>query len=231
MSKKFFVSLCVCCLVLGAVTLVSAERPKPAEKLAVEGPDNSRTNHVGPAIRPLDEPIQTKAPKNRIPGIIAYDDGVVTGQAGISGNSFGNQFNTAVGSPVNAAGSVTGLRFFMAPGGTDNVFLSVFGAVSGTSASVLTSVSVPVSGSVTWTTHAFATPIAYPGSSFLAGVWYTPGDTIAVGTGTTGGQGLHGMWINDVAGTGFNAPGTFNAMMQASGDILVPVELMSFSVQ
>ncbi len=230
MSKKFFVSLCVCCLVLGAVTLVSAERPIPAEKQAYEAQNNSPTEQTGPAIRPLDEPIQTKAPKNRIPGIIAYDDGVVTGQAGISSYSFGNQFNTAVGSPVNASGSVTGVRFYMlSAAGSDNVFVSVFGPVSGTAAPFLTSVSLPsVPG---WNTVAFPTAVSYTGASFLAGVWYVAGDTIAVGTGTTGGQGLHGMWINDIVGTDFNAPGTFNAMMQASGDILVPVELMSFSVQ
>lgn len=231
MSNKFFVSLCVCCLVLGALTLASAERPIPAEKQAYEAQNNSPTEQTGPAIRPLDEPVQTKPPKNRVAGSIKYDDGVATSAPGVSSSSFGNQFNTAAGSPVNSAGSVTMLEFFMATGaGSDNVFLSVFGQVSGTTASVLTSASVPAS-SGTWNVHTFAAPIAYPGASFLAGVWYVAGDSIALGSGTTGGQGMHGMHINDITGTSFTAPGTFNALMRADGDVLVPVELMSFSIE
>jgi len=231
MSKKLFVSLCVCCLVLGAVTLVSAERPKPAEKVAFEGQDNVKAQRSGPAVKNLDTPVQTKAPKNRNLGTITYDDGTLTAFPAISSYCYGNQFNTANGAGVMASGSVTAVQFFMAPGaGTDNVFLSVFGPVSGTAASVLTSASVPAASN-TFNMHTFATPINYGGASFLAGVWYISGDTVGLGTGTAGGQGYHGMLINDIAGTGFQPLSTLNALVRASGDVMIPVELMTFSVQ
>ncbi len=233
MSKKFFVSLCVCCLVLGAVTLASAQRPKPAEKVAYEGLDNTPAEHTGPVIKKLDTPVQTKAPKSRVAGLIQYDDGVVTAIPGLSSFSFGNQFSTAAGSPVNANGSVTQLQFYMASGaGTDGVWVSVFGPVAGTTAPVLSSAFVSViAGSATWSTHTFASPVTYTGASFLAGVWYLGGDSVGLGSGTSAGQGHHGMMINDVAGTGFSTLPGLNALVRAGGDVLVPVELMSFSVQ
>ncbi|RLE23506.1 MAG: hypothetical protein DRJ65_11720 [Acidobacteria bacterium] len=234
MNKRIMVSLCVCCLVLGAVTLVSAERPKPAEKLAVEGPDNSPTQHTGPAIQKLETPVQTRAPKNRIVGMITYDDGVAMATGGVASHSFGNQFSTAAGSPVMASGSVTQMQVYMMSVAGTAAFVSVYGPVSGTAAPFLTSVNVPMTAGA-WNTHTFAAPVAYTGASFLAGVWLNAAtgtiDAVGLGSGTAGGQGFHGMHINDIAGTGFSAPGTFNALVRAGGDVLVPVELMSFSVE
>lgn len=228
-SKRILVSLCVFCMVLGAVTLVSAERPKPAEKVAAEGPGNVNVKYNGPAIKQLDEAIQTQPAKSRAAGTIQYDDGVATGTPTGDSHCWGNQFNSAMGSSVNASGSVTGVQFYMAAV-TGNAFVSVYGPVAGATAAQLTSVSVPAAAG--WNTHTFTAALNYTGSSFLAGVWYFGGDSVAVGTGTTGGQGLHGMHINDGAvGTGFTAPGTFNALVRASGNVLVPVELMSFSVE
>jgi hypothetical protein len=50
--------------------------------------------------------------------------------------------------------------------------------------------------------------------------------------GTVGGQGHHGMGINwaGSVGTGF-APIAINTIMRASGNVLVPVELMQFSIE
>jgi len=233
MSKKVLVSLCVCCLVLGVVTLVSAERPKPAEKLAYEGPDNTPAEHTGPVIKKLGTPVQTKAPKSRMAGLIQYDDGVVTAVPALTSFSYGNQFSTAAGSPVNANGSVTQLQFYMASGaGTDGVWFTVFGPVAGATAPVLSSGFLSViAGSATWSTHTFATPVNYSGASFLAGIWYVAGDSVGLGSGTSAGQGHHGMMINDIVGTGFSTLSGLNALVRAGGDVLVPVELMSFSVQ
>lgn len=232
MNKNLLVTLCAVCLVLGAVTLVSAERPKEAEKLAVEGPDNSPTAHVGPMARDLDAHVQTKSPKSRVAGIIQYDDGVMTALPAISSYCNGNQFSTAIGSPVMASGSVTQIQFYMDSGaGTDNVFVSVYGPVSGTVAPFLDDISVPLNvGPGAWNT-ATITAQNYVGASFLAGVWYTAGDTVGLGTGTTGGQGHHGMVINDIVGTDFQTMSGLNALVRAGGDVLVPVELMSFSVE
>ena len=230
MNKRIVVSLCVCCLVLGTVTLVSAERTKPAEKIAAEGQSNARVETSGPAVKPLDQAVQTKASKGRAIGMIKYDDGVVTAAPAVTSNCYGNQFNTAAGSPVNASGSVTKMQMFMAGVGGSAAFVSVFGPVAGTAAPALESVNVPVAPG-TWNTHTFATPVAYTGASFLAGVWFFGGDSVGLGSGTAGGQGHHGMLINDIAGTGFAPLTSLNALVTASGDVLVPDELMSFSIE
>lgn len=232
MSKRFLVSLCVCCMVLGAVTLVSAERPKEAEKLALEGPENPRSQHDGPEIRILDTPVKTKAPKNRAAGTITYDDGMLTALPSISSYCWGNHFDTAAGSPVMASGSVTQIQFFAPSGvGTDNVFVSVYGPPSGTTAPFLDDISVPLNnGSSAWNT-ATITAQNYVGTGFLAGVWYFGDDYVGLGSGTVGMQGHHGMRINDIAGTDFATVSGINALLRATGDVLVPVELMSFSVQ
>lgn len=232
MNKRILVALCVCCMVVGAVTLVSAERPKEAEKLALEGPDNPRAQHDGPAIRKLDAPVKTKAPKNRLVGTITYDDGMLTALPSLSSYCWGNHFDTAAGSPVQASGSVTQLQFFMATGvGTDGVFVSVYGPPVGTTAPFLDDISVTLNnGSATWNT-ATITAQNYTGTGFLAGVWYVAGDSVGLGSGTVGMQGHHGMRINDIVGTDFATVASVNAMVRATGDVLVPVELMSFSVQ
>ncbi len=230
MNKRAIISVCVVALVLGAVTLVSAERPKPAEKLAIEGPSNAPVVHTGPAVRKLETAVQTTPPKNRVVGVITYDDGVASMAANVSSHCWGNQFDTALGSPVLASGSVTQVQFYMASVSGTAAYLSIFGPVSGTVAPSLTSLSVPAATGA-WNTYTFGTAVSYTGGSFLAGMWYFGSDVVALGGGTANGQGHHGMHINDGSGTGFTAPGTFNALVRAGGDVLVPVELMSLSVE
>ena len=36
--------------------------------------------------------------------------------------------------------------------------------------------------------------------------------------------------INDIVGTGFSTLGSLNALMRASGDVVIPVELTGFEV-
>jgi hypothetical protein len=220
-------------LLFGAAATLQAERPIPAEKTDYLAAHPEVEINSGLAVRPVAEPVQAPSVKNtRAMGTITYDDGVYNSSPGLSSFCYGNQFNTFSGNSAMVSGSVTALDFFIiGAAGTDNVFLSVFGPVTGTSASVLTSVSAPLTGgSSAWNNHVFATPVAYPGSSFLAGVWYIAGDTVGLATGTTAGQGHHGMLINDVVGTGFQLLTGVNAMVRASGDVL-PVELMSFTIQ
>jgi len=227
-SLIFLVALALC---LGATATLMAERAVPTEKAEYMAA-HPEARVTGPATRALDEPIQVSKTKDlRAIGNIAYDDGVVTTTPATSSFCYGNQFNTFTGNPVMANGSVTALAFFMmTAAGTDNVFVSVFGPVVGTAAPVLTSVSVPATVAGGINVHVFATPVAYTGSSFLAGVWYIGGDTVGLGAGTTAGQGHHGMMINDIAGTGFAPLTGLNALVAAGGDIL-PVELMTFTVQ
>jgi len=228
-SLIFLVALALCC---GAATTLMAERPVPAEKADYMAA-NPEVPGATPATRALAAPIQTAGTKSlRAVGTIAYDDGVVTATPSVSSFCYGNQFDTFGGvNPVMASGTVATVAFYMVTAaGTDNVFLSVFGPVVGTVAPVLTSASVPATVAGGVNIHVFATPVAYTGSSFLAGVWYIGGDTVGLGSGTTGGQGHHGMSINDIAGTGFATLPGLNALVAAAGDIL-PVELMTFTIE
>lgn len=216
---------------LGVISMAGTNPSSIAQKQLEEAANPASAAVPGaPEVRQLPAPVTAPA-KARAAGTIAYDNGVATALPNVTSHSWGNQFNTQNSDPVFASGSVSKLTFFMDAGaGTDNVFASVFGPVAGTAAPVLTSPSVPLNGGPgAWNTHTFTTPIAYTGASFLAGIWYF-GDTIALGAGTTNGQGHHGMHINDIAGTGFVSLGTLNALMRASGNI-VPVELMSFSAE
>ena len=231
--KRSLILVVALALCVGGAATLKAERPVPTEKAEYMAahPEVATT---GSPVRALDTPVQAPRVKNtRAMGTIYYDDGVQTHFPGVSSFCYGNQFDTFGGAnPVMVSGSVTAMSFFMVAGaGTDNVFVSVFGPVSGTAASVLTSASIPLTaGSNAWNNHVFATPVNYPGSSFLAGIWYIAGDTVGLASGTTGGQGYHGMWINDVVGTQFALLSTINGMVGASGDVL-PVELMTFTVQ
>lgn len=230
-SLIFLVALALC---FGSAATVMAERTLPAEKAEAMAANPEAHVATTPSTRALETPIQVPSTKNfRTVGNIAYDDGIVTSSPATTSLSYGNQFNTFTGNPVLASGSVTAVAFFiMTAAGTDNVFLSVYGPVSGTTAPQLTSASVPLTaGSGAINVHVFATPLSYTGSSFLAGIWYIAGDTVGLGSGTVAGQGHHGMSINDGSpGNGFAALPGLNALVAAGGDIL-PVELMTFTVQ
>ncbi len=173
-------------------------------------------------------------PPRKAFGSITYHSGVL---GACCQNSFcvGNQFDTALNtagtglSPVMMSGSITMATFNLISVAGGAVFFSVFDNQTGTAAGQITSISLPAaSGSNTVT---FAPAIPYSGSSFLAGIWQFNTDVPAVGTGTVGGQGFHGMSINDIVGTGFTTLATLNAAMSVSGNVLTPVELLNFEVE
>ena len=177
---------------------------------------------------------------SRVPGTsITYHSGVLS-PATNSSVSVGNRFDTALTTmgglgPVEMSGSITMVTFDAAAVGGTAVFFSLFDQVSGTMANLVSSLTVPATTGANTVT--FATPLNYVGSSFLAGVWnFTLGtDVVNVATGTVGGQGFHGMSINDLAGTGFNSALTsggmgVNGAVGVGGNVATPVELMSFSI-
>ena len=79
----------------------------------------------------------------------------------------------------------------------------------------------------------------YQNGTFFAGIWqFDPTMTgLGVDTGTTGGQGFHGVSFNDGAmGTGITTittggGGGLNAVFRVSGNVATPVELMSFEIE
>lgn len=163
-------------------------------------------------------------------GGIIYDDGSVDGTLGVSSVTVGNQFDTSNGNPLTASGTIFSASIYWASVSGTAAFLSIYDQQAGTSANVLLSSSLPAAtGFVGYS----GLSVGYVGNSFLLGGWQpaaTASDIVGVSSGTTNGQGFHGMTINDISGTGFNRPGTFNMVGGASGNIIIPVELMDFEI-
>lgn len=170
-----------------------------------------------------------------VPGTsITYHSGALSAATATS-VAVGNRFDTALTGmgglgPVEMSGSITMISADLAAA-SGNVFVSVYDQLAGTTANQVTSMSTPmVTG---FNNITLPTALNYVGTSFLAGVWnFTGGgDTVNVATGTVGGQGFHGMSINDGnPGNGFNAFTMTNGAVGVSGDVATPVELMSFSI-
>jgi hypothetical protein len=172
----------------------------------------------------------------RVPGTaISYHSGSLSA-ATLSSFTIGNRFDTALTGmgglgPVEMSGSITMITVDMAAVGGGAAFLSVYDQLAGTTVNQITSVSFPMATGVN--TITLATPLTYVGSSFLAGAWnFTGGpDTVNVATGTVGGQGFHGMEINDGAvGMSFVAYTMTNGTAAVQGNVATPVELMHFEI-
>ena len=174
---------------------------------------------------------------------IQYDSGTVEAtNAGAASYSQGNKFNTAWNptagasgalNPVLTTGSVTAVTVSMGATAGSAAFLTIANGTA-TGATLVTSVSVPVAvGLNTITGLAIAT-----NGPFLGAIWQnaggTSGDVIAMATGTTNGQGYHGVNFNDIALTDFSDVASRNAVFRVQGQLVadtVPVELMNFSVE
>ncbi len=235
MFKRAIVFLCIAALAASGASLLTAEPAVDAEKIMKIKAKNDPVDRSGPMTRALPAPKSTEfagegraARDKNTPVQIIYDDGIVTATPTVSSFSYGNQFNSANGAAVKSF-SVTQVSFYMMSGaGTDNVFVSLYGPVSGTTAPFLGSFSVPLNNGPGAFNTATLSPVA-GGGSFLAGVWYIAGDTVGLGSGTAGGQGHHGMMINDIVGTGFATLPGLNGLLGAS-TAFIPVELMDFTV-
>lgn len=186
----------------------------------------------GPKVVDLDTPIQTNS--TRAIGTIQYDTGTVTGTPSVALASLmaGNQFNTALGAPVTANGTVTQVQFYMANLGGTAAFVSMYGPPAGTVAPKITSLNV---SGVALGFNTIPYSFGYTGPSFLLGVWLDSAASDLVGLdNNTGGQGFHGIAIDDAfpgtVGTNFQTIGAVNAIVRPTGNIVVPVELMTFSV-
>lgn len=168
---------------------------------------------------------QATAP-NKVLGSITYHSGAL---GTCCQNSFmvGNQFDSALSEPLEMSGSVTMATFDMITVGGSAAFISLFDQLAGTAANLI--ISTNVSAMTGNNVATIAAP--YVGSTFLAGAWQFNTDVPAVATGTTGGQGFHGISINDIVGTAFTTLGSLNAAFTATGDVLTPVELLNFDVE
>ncbi len=232
MSKRTSVLVLAILAVCGSAALVTADPQGVAIKKAAE--EAARANGTlnewqpgDPVIKPTERRV-TAPPTRGGMATIQYDDGVQTGTPNVNSECFGNRFNTRLGNSLAASGNITGAQVYMA-GVAGGVFMSFFDQLNtglGT-ANFISSASI-TGLSTGWNT--FATTHSYVGNTFLAGAWYFGGDSVALGTGTTNTQGHHGMRINDIVGTGYNALTTVNTLFRVSGNP-IPIELMTFSVE
>lgn len=179
-----------------------------------------------------------------IVGSIVYDVGVVDTTFG-GGAIIGNRFDTHTGAPVLASGTVSSVQAVVVQGPAFNsmndsagfVLLGPQTGMGGAFAifSTFTNGLTGMTETVTFT----GIGESYTGSSFfvLFGDFassYVP----AYGTGTTQGQGGHGV-VGYTGGMGPNITNTFdfggvrNGLVRATGNILstVPVELMKFEIE
>lgn len=173
-------------------------------------------------------------------GTITYDDGVATLSFG-GGAIVGNRFNTHDGGvPLMASGTVSTVIGVVVPGPSQTSSMAGFvlegPQTTGGGALALFSTFTGGLTAATETVVFSGLGVSYTGSSFfvLFGDFansYVP----AMGTGSTNGQGHHGV-VGYTGGMGPNITSTFdfgetlNGLVRASGNIL-PVELIEYGIE
>ncbi len=232
MSKKLVTTVAVLLLVFASAPSLMAEGKGWEEKQRIENSPDAKSQLERARANRRALPVGSKAPqKVTLFGTITYDDGVANVAPTTTSRCWGNRFDTGGGFPVQASGSITKVSVYMVSI-SGNAFITIADQLNTGAGTAMNIDSSSYPMTVGWNVVSFTTPFSYVGSSFLAGIWYFGGDVPGLGTGTTGGQGHHGMDINDSAGTltGYNPSTTFNALFRPMGDLLTPVELRNFEV-
>lgn len=204
----------------------------------------------------LEQPIKLDAIKARAAGTITYDSTTITGVSTSFFSSYGNRFDSALNvagtavSPVMLSGSVTHATWgvISSAGATTwgPMWITLYDQLNtgaGT-ANVVSSSGFSVGGgpyTAPLLVNAAVGPWSYTGPTFLmGGLDYntnatTPnGVAIAIDANMTlSGQGWHGfsMVWGPGTGTGYASLGPANVIMRASGNVIVPVELMNFTIE
>lgn len=172
-------------------------------------------------------------------GTITYDDGVITTTFG-GGAIIGNRFDTHTSVPVLASGTVSTVVGVLQPGGAvtnSSAFFVIEGPqTAGGGATAIFSSATTGLTAATETVTFTGIGANYTGSSFFVLFGDNANSYIpAFGTGTTNGQGHHGMvgytggQFPDITST-FDFGNTLNGLVRASGNIL-PVELIEYGVE
>lgn len=240
MYKKLICIVAVVLLVAVSAPLVMAAGKGAAAKQAIENAPNAQEALAQARANRRALPVGTERPARAAEafGTIIYDNGVANVLPTVSSHMYGNRFDTALTTggtmvgPVQATGSVTMVSFYMVSVSAPNVFVSIADQLNtgaGTAMNIISNTYPAVTG---FNTATLSPAVNYVGSSFLAGVWYFGADVPGLGTATVNGQGIHGVHINDNPSTlnSYTPSTTFNAIFGATGNLLTPVELMSFSI-
>jgi hypothetical protein len=174
----------------------------------------------------------------RAVGTIQYDSGIPSTSFG-GGAIVGNRFNTHTGIPVFLSGSVNTVQAVVVPGSANTSssagFVLLGPQTGGGGALAIFSTFTAATGATDTLTFT-GMAANYTGSSFYVLFGDFANSYIPVfGTGTTLAQGHHAV-VGYTGGMGPNITGTFNlggnlnSFVRAGGNI-VPVELMTFSVE
>jgi hypothetical protein len=217
-TKKLAVGLVMC---MAAASLASSAPAKPRLKSP-----NQKLLH--PAVKG-----HRAARVPHVVGTVTYDTGA--NNAGFppptGGLNIGNRFNSDMGGPLLMTGQLSRATFFPQTG---TAFITVFGPPN-SMGSAANFGSFLFSGLApgTFNTGAFG-PVAV-GGDFLAGAWLNGGSVnIGMDNMSVSGQGFHAFQaVTHFPGscTGFTPIPNRNTLVRAHGNIIVPVELMNFSVQ
>jgi len=177
---------------------------------------------------------------------IIYDPGAPadafrnTASAGSALAIVGNQFSSRSGSALLQSGTITGFTFFPNNAGS-TVVVSILGpAAGGSGTQHIASFQVYGVADATFNYASLLTPLGV-GSSFNVGMYlgYIAGyPSIGMRSASINSQGFHGIQANflyissgNYAASGHTPLSGVNAMMRVSGDLLVPVELMNFTIE
>ena len=178
---------------------------------------------------------QGKSTENVV-GTITYDPGAPA-DAFMSepggNNVISNRFNSALGAPLRA-GNLTGVTFF--PGNVVSIaVVSVMGPPAGGQATIIGV--TYLSGIAGNTFNSVNVGPFAVGADFMAGQYvgaFGGTDQVGLRAASVNGQGFHAHQMNFIGtntATGvIPLPGQ-NVMFRATGNLLVPVELMDFQIQ
>lgn len=183
---------------------------------------------------------RSTAPPAKLAGTIQYDDGVVNTTFG-GGAIIGNRFDTHDGGvQVTASGTVDTVVAVVVEGpaftSTTAGFVLLGPQTGGGGAMAIFSTFTTAIAGTTDTVTFAGLGASYTGSSFFVLFGdFASINVPAFGTGSTNGQGFHGV-VGYTGGMGPNITGTFdfggtrNGLVRVTGNVL-PVELMSFDVE
>ncbi len=232
-----------------------ASMSKAERQAAVQAMKDAESAQAGPGFQgDLKTGVQHEAPRRTTNISITYDTGVFSSVGAIpaigDNFAFGNNFNSVSGGAIGggkATVTITQLTVFMAivnssTTASNNAFMTIFGPPdTGGVATALTSANITGLLPGSFNTVSLGTTLTGTDLNFMAGVWNPPAGSTAGTTpcgndcvgfdsaGTVAGQGFHGMAVEDLSGGNYTPNSVANAMLRASGN-LVPVELMSFSI-
>ncbi len=178
-------------------------------------------------------------PEPQFFGTVTYDTGTNAGfhpdgtNGGNANRTVGNRFNSALGGPLLMTGMVTMLTAFPASNGIQSVSIATTPTPANTATVVAFVNASLMAGQFNAVPIAATVPPDFLGIFVGAFNNTNPAGLLGMSDMANGNQGYHAIQAFYAAGaqTMIEVVPNRNAMIRATGDILVPVELMDFKIQ